>query len=174
MLMMTELLSEMRANPSGDGQQLAALSKGVEALISAEAARPRENPQFPGKSALNPLGDHAHPRPELKCRMFWVGYKLSKEGLTHEEIELLNRVQPGEYRVTKSHGRSIPFTVAARLGTDGRLEQMTFHFPCKSTEDRHDHNSMTAYLREILGEATTVEVLRKQLAEAQVALAARS
>jgi hypothetical protein len=172
--LMAQILSELRAKDSVGDERLSVLSKGVEALVSAEATRPRENRFPPEISYLNPLGERDNPRPELKCKMFWVGYKLSKEVLTKEEIDLLNKIQPGSYRVHKSDGRSIPFVVAAKDDESGRLEKLSFHFPCKNRDDRQNHMPMASYLREALGDVRPdVDRLLEQVQALQAELATR-
>lgn len=111
-----------------------------------------ENAFPPDFSAFNPKGERDNPRPELRCKMIWVGFKLAKEALTVEEINLLNQAQPGDYRVEKADGRTIPFTIGGKADHAGRLEMLTFHFPCKSTEDRHNHLSMANYLKQVLAQ----------------------
>ena len=150
---MADILRELKTSSKGDDSRIDVLASGIQTLIDHEKARPRENPQYPGISGLNPLGELAHPRPELRCKMFWVGYRLNKDMLTHEEIDLLNKVTPGEYRVTKSDGTMVPFTVDGKQDLAGRLERLTFHFPCKNTDDRMNHMPMISYLREAMGEA---------------------
>lgn len=133
-----------------------------------------ENNFPPAISALNPLGDRDHPRPDLKCDIIWVGYKMPKEALSRTEIELLNALEPGEYRVTKADGKRIPFTVQGKVGFDGRLERLTIHFPCKNTEDRQNHLSMSAYLLEVLGRTQpSVEQLLNQVKALQAELATK-
>src|SRR5262249_28174034 len=111
-----------------------------------------ENRLPPEISAYNKLGERDNPRPELRCRMIWVGFNLAKEALTREEIDLLNQVKPADYRVTKANQSTIDFTVTGRQDRAGRPELLTFHFPCKAVEDRHNHMPMTAYLKEVLAQ----------------------
>lgn len=173
-VLMTQILAEMRGKSSGSDSRIDVLAQGVQSLVDHENARPKENRQHPGISSLNPLGERDHPRPELKCKMYWVGFKVTKDSSSREEIELLNRLEPGNYRVTKANGRTIPFTVEARKGLNDKLERMMIHFPCKSTEDRGDHMPMTSYLREALGEGLpNADILMKQVLALQAELAAR-
>lgn len=146
---------------NGETDRLATIEK---ILLHQEQARPHENLFNPPMiSALNPLGERDHPRPDLKCKMIWVGHELTKEGLSREEIELLNRMQPGEYRVTKADGLTIPFRVSSRVKDSGALDHLSFHFPCKTPEHRQNHAPMTSYLREVLGEAQTVQTLQAEV-----------
>jgi hypothetical protein len=162
-----------KQTPPADNQLAAILAKmadlmakqgereEVEDLSSADARKAGrrvgpsgayENAFAPDISTYNPRGERDFPRPELVCRMIYVGFKLAKEALTVEEIELLNQMKAGDYRVTKSDGKTIPFLVTAKLDAAGRREMLTFHFPCKTTEDRHNHQPMAVYLREALAQ----------------------
>jgi hypothetical protein len=73
--------------------------------------------------------------------------------------------------VTKSNGRKIPFRVTPRWSDNGTLESMSFHFPCKATEDRQDHMPMTSYLKEVLGEAPTFDMLQAEITALKAQLA---
>lgn len=116
------------------------------------AAGVYENNFPPDISWLNPLGERDHPRPELKCRMIYVGQELKKEGLSREECDLLNQCVPGDYFVTKADGSRIKFIIKGKFSSAGTMETMSFHFPCKGPGDRDNHAPMTAYLREVLGD----------------------
>jgi len=109
-----------------------------------------ENNFPPEISNYNKKGERDNPRPELRCKMIWVGINLTKEMLTREEIELVNQVQPGDYRVTKADNSTIEFTVEGKVDRAGKPELLRFHFPCKHVEDRQNHMPMTSYLREVL------------------------
>jgi hypothetical protein len=158
---MAEVLSRMTAimEEQAKANQKDAIRAEREDLDTVEARRAGrslgatgvyENRLPPDISAYNPKGERDNPRPELRCKMIWVGFKLSATGLSREEIELLNQVQPGDYRVTKSDGSTIDFTVTAKMDRKGKLELVSFHFPCKSVEDRHNHMPMRSYLKEVV------------------------
>ena len=142
-------------------------------LLQQEANRPHENLHAPLFSVYNPLGERDHPRPDLACKMIWVGYELLKDALTTEEIELLNRCQPGDYRVTKADGQSIPFNISGKFTDSGKKERLMFHFPCKDAE-RHNHEPMHVYLREVLGEKVTLSSLHHQIDQLKAQLATQA
>ena len=164
-LAIAEALKTIKAGDVGASDKLASIEKF---LLSREHdeqfQRPRENVQPPMVSAYNPLGERDHPRQELRCEMIWTGYKMEKDGLSREEIELLNRVEPGVYRVTKADGSRIPFTITPRYNERQEVDRLMFHYPCKSTADRSNHLGMVTYLREILGELPNVLDLQAQIA----------
>lgn len=172
--LLAQTLTELKKQAPADDPRLELLTQGVQSLVTAESSRPHENRFDPGISVYNPLGEAKYPRPDLICKMFWVGYRLEKNTLTRVEIETLNAIKAGEYRVTKSDGRTIPFTVADTANIAGKLEKRVFHFPCKNTEDRMNHMPMISYLREAMGDISpNVERLMAQVAELKAELAAR-
>ena len=70
--------------------------------------------KYPNISAFNPAGEKAHPRPELKGDVYWAGYLLRGDELTREEIDLLNQVQPGSYRMRDRVGRLCRWSVSVQ------------------------------------------------------------
>jgi hypothetical protein len=133
-------------------------------LMAQEQARPHENVFNPPMvSHYNPLGERDFPRPDLKCDVSWTGFKLNKECLTRDEIELLNRLEPGDYTVRKGDGAQIQFVVTEKVGNAGKRERLSIFYPCKSSEDRSNHLSMANYMRQVLGEDVTNDDLRLQI-----------
>ena len=183
--MIKALAQELRAAPvTSDAQETA--QKQVELIERLITKTHPENIDHPGIGVYSyPDGDLAHPKPELQCKMFWVGYELRTDTLTPQEVELLNRLKPGEFRVTKADGVGIPFRVSAKhsdkLDAQGRptLEELSVWFPCKG-DARQNHLSMTSYLQQALGdklptlEEAMAELtrLKAELASAQVGLGA--
>jgi hypothetical protein len=168
-LALAESIKAGQTQPAVVNPQLEGMLKLLE---DREQARPHENLFSPPMiSHFNPLGDRDHPKPDLKTDIRWVGYRMTKETLRRDEIELVNKLEPGEFRVTKSDGRTIPFTVTAKKDDNGKLERMNIHFPCKSNEDRSNHLSMESYLREVLGESASTESLRAQIEQLKIQLA---
>lgn len=150
------LMQQMAADKSGDKDKQDATLSLIEKLITKTHP---ENVDHPGLSVYSyPEGNVARPKPDLKCKMFWVGYELKTDTLTPSELELLNRLQPGEFRVTKADGTGIPFRVEAKksdaLDAQGRpaVEALSIWFPCKG-DARQNHLSMTSYLQQVLGDA---------------------
>lgn len=50
----------------------------------------KENPRHPDISSYNPLGERDHPRPRLRRPVRFLGIPYDHDGLTRDEIELLN------------------------------------------------------------------------------------
>lgn len=192
LMTIAETLRELKAQPNADASiadRLTAMleaqaSKQVEDTMDKAEARKSgrhtgptgvlENNFPPDISFLNPLGERDNPRPDLKCRIIWAGYEETKEALTREEIELLNRVEPGNYWVTKSDGSKVELKVKAKSGNNGRLEMLRFSFPCKNIEDRMNLRSKVEWLREVLGgPVQSPSELLTELAALRAQLAAR-
>lgn len=162
------LISEMKASPSRpDTGVVEQLLKQQERLLVKTRPENLDPPQISVYS--HPEGERDRPKDPLKCKMRWVGYELTTDTLKPLEIELLNQLQPGEFRVTKADGTPIKFTVKAKYSdvydkqTDRpRVEGMDIHFPCTG-EHRQNHMSMVAYLQQALHGAipSTDEMLQE-------------
>lgn len=168
------LLESVRGADNTDAKERTAIE--VERLLLEQERLKREMPenkQAPGISVYSyPEGDLLRPKAPLKCKMFWVGYELNVETLTPGEVDLLNRIEPGEYRVMKTDGTPIPFKVSAKHNDRFQLEELNIWFPCKG-EHKHNHNSMTAYLQQALGDRIpSMDELMAQLATLKAELAA--
>ncbi len=167
-------LQAIQASASGGSDVTEALKQITETLAGvANRSRP-ENPQHNGISAYSyPEGDYKRPKPPLKCDMYWVGYPLTLETLTPIEIDTLNTLTPGNYRVTKSNGIEIPFTVEGKTKMNGNLESLSVQFPCKG-EQSTDHGSMVSYIRQAMGEKIpNLDQLMAELDKVKQQLAAK-
>ncbi len=172
-----QLAQELRANPA-PSEAADTASKQVELIERLITKTHPESIDHPGIGVYSyPEGDQAHPKPPLQCRMLWVGYELRTDTLTPGEVELLNRLKPGEYRVTKADGMGIPFRVSAKhsdkLDAQGKptLEELSVWFPCKG-DARQNHLSMTSYLQQALGDKLpTIEEALAELAKLKAELA---
>jgi hypothetical protein len=165
-----------------DGLKTASPAEAERAALEAErlllererASREMpENKQAPGISVYsNPDGDLKDPKPALKCKMFWCGYRLTNETLTPLEVSLLNRLEPGEFRVTKLDGAVIPFRVSAKRNDRFEVEEMEITFPCTGTQ-KANHAGMVSYMTQALGEKIpSVDELMARVTSLQAELAA--
>jgi hypothetical protein len=178
------LLEEIRASniPSESKERLALEAERLSLEQERLKREMPENKQAPGISVYSyPEGDLAHPKPDLKCQILWIGYELNTDTLTPQEVDLLNRLQPGDFRVTKMDGTQIPFKVEAKYGDKydpitqrPEVRQLAVWFPCKAVDQRQNHASMVQYLQQALGDKVPsntellaeVAQLRAQLAQA--------
>lgn len=183
---MAEVLASIRdlvqvAVTAKTADQKDALQTQVELMERLINKTRPENPEHPGVSVYSyPEGDLAATAAgkvkALKCKMFWVGYDLNVDTLTPDEIDLLNRVQPGDFRVTKADGTAIPFKVSAKYSDrieHGRpvTEAINMWFPCKG-DHRQNHLSMTSYLQQVLGDRIpTIDEAMAELAKLKAELA---
>ena len=135
-----------------------------DAIAQAFAAtQKRENVAAPLVSMYNPRGERDHPRPALVSKKVLLnGVELDTDTLLWEEIEALNVMRPGSYRVTKSNGTKTPLTIQDTIGFDGStLERREIQFP-STNENRHDHRGLLEYCLDVLtqsGQTTDVDRL---------------
>lgn len=141
-------------------------------LIHRQMPENQEHPQISAYSY--PEGDLKRPKPALKCPVFWVGYPETVETLTPAEIDALNTLTPGTYRVTKQDGSRIPFTVEGKQTLDGSLEALLVQFPCMG-DQRHNHRSKLDYCYEAMGTPLpNLNDMAGELVRLRAELAARS
>lgn len=100
---------------------------------------------YPARSVLNPLGEKDHPRPDIHGEIFWVGTLLRKDEHTREEIELLNKLQPGVYH----NGEWKVIDMAPGVRNQRKLLVV---FPCADRDKRSELPSMVEMLRIMTGE----------------------
>ena len=175
------LIQEMRGTDNSESKERLVLE--TERLLLEQERVKREMPenkQSPGISVYSyPEGELAHPKEPLKCKMFWVGYEMKTDTLTPIEVQLLNRLTPGDYRVTKADGVQVPFKVAAKysdrvdpITSQFVLDELAVWFPSKD-EHRQNHGSMVSYLQQALGERIpSVQELMVELERLKAELAA--
>lgn len=109
------------------------------AQMSAEAHERAANPSnktHPGISVYSyPEGDRARPKPDLKCRMFWVAFELTTDTLKADEVELLNQAEPGRYTFTRTDGSPDTLTIKGATDLSGNLSKLEFEFLAKERRD---------------------------------------
>lgn len=114
-------------------------------------------PDYHARSAFNPDGDFAAPRPPLVGLYYWCGYPLVAADLLREEIELLQQLEPGHYG---PHGA---WTVTDLTPGMKRPEDKRFliTFPNKEPDQRSSLPSMREMVRLMVDEAKTTLVLAR-------------
>lgn len=116
--------------------------------VAADAAQRAANPSNPTHPDISvysyPEGDRARPR-TFKCEMFWAGYDLGLDTTTAEEIELLNRAEPGLYPFRRTDKTMDVLTVTGERNAGGTLTKLLFTFPTK--ENLETLPGMDAMLR---------------------------
>ncbi len=92
----------------------------------AQTKRP-SNARGPNISPMNPRGEKDYKMPRLKCEIM-APWKIDPQihGLTREEVELFNLLEPGEYTVSLNDGSTRHVTVVATMNTvKGTIERLT-------------------------------------------------
>ena len=186
---MASVLSQLAAMQAETARILASIKDGggnteiIERLLAQQEALVSktipENKTSPGISEYRPLGTAAYPHLALKCPMRWVGYDLTIDTLRVDEIEWLNKLEPGEYTVMKANGQKIPFKVTAKHSQafDEKtqrfaLELLDIWFPCKG-ENRNDHMSMISYCQQAVnGSIPGTDELLREVARLKAEVAA--
>jgi len=106
--------------------------------------------KYPAISNFNPLGDKAHPRPELNGDIYWAGYLLRGDELTHAEIDLVNQLRPGAYEIRARDGQDLPFVVRDLDPGSKNSRRLLVLFPCTTADQRHALPSMVEMLQQIV------------------------
>lgn len=138
-----------------------------QAQYDAEAHQRVTNPSRedgPQKSVYSyPEGDYVRPRPDLKCEMFWMGHPIRQDTAEAEMLELCNRMEPGEYLITKMDGSQAKLTVEGQRDVGGKLTRLLFTFPCLSRDNKNTWPSDVAMLRQALGLAGDMNALHAEI-----------
>lgn len=138
------------------------------AQVSAEAQERARNPSnlfSPEISCFTyPEGDRKRPR-AFKCPMVWAGYDMDLDTTTVEELELLNRAEPGVYWFVRTNGQRDRLTVTGDVGPDGKVQKLSFEFNAK--ENRDTLPGIANMLRSAFGvktkEQEEIERLRREV-----------
>lgn len=143
------LLEAAKSGGAGESFNAQDLGKAI------AQANQRENVAAPMVSDYNPKGDRDHPKAKFTARrMVQNGIRLTPDSLTVEEIEALNALPKGNWRVTKANGVTTSFVVTVEYEPDGVTEELkSVSYPCRSEEDRYDHRSLFDYALDVLEQA---------------------
>jgi hypothetical protein len=100
------------------------------AAAAAVKAKMPENKQHPHISVFShPEGDLAHPKGNLKCRMYIGEAPIERTTVTPAELESLNRMTPGHYRVEKTDGSKAVVEVRGQVNSNREIERMWIVIP---------------------------------------------
>jgi hypothetical protein len=135
-----QFMNTMRTNKDVDMHVAAT----IHAQAMKKALRP-ENEIAPGVSVYNPRGERDFPRPKPTQIYMLARYPICEPGnydtTTWTEIELLNSLKAGAYRVTKSDGTEIEVLVKAEGDSAGRPYKMTLFADGKGVQDDEQKNN---------------------------------
>jgi hypothetical protein len=126
-----EQLKELLAEAKGTTLDVAEIAKAV-AEGTAKAQIPEDkNP--PRISAFNPLGERDHPRPKLKCWFYFgsapIGSPKENHTLTRAEIDALNGMTPGHFRITKMDQSTVVVEVRGQVDANRNIERLWLVLP---------------------------------------------
>lgn len=136
---------------------LAALAKENSAEARAKEMAKAIDPMnkaHPQISVLNPQGDKDYPRPKLRFRKAFVPWESREDDFTYEECELLNLMEPGEYRIERNDGTTVTIDVkVVKNDITGKEEEIWFLSPfAYSAENRLLMPGFSKQMRQMLGE----------------------
>jgi len=128
------LVQGMKNNQEADLEVAAT----IHAQAMKKALRP-ENEISPMVSAYNPKGETKYPRPKPTQIYMMARYPICDPGnydtTTWSEIELLNQVKAGAYKVTKSDGMDVEILVSCEKDSAGRPYKTTLFADGKGIMD---------------------------------------
>lgn len=138
--------------------------------LAAEQAKQTRQPNKRGPeiSVFNPQGNKDYPMPELAFDVLapWPMSKGKFHPLTVEEVKLMNRVKPGEVKLSLLDDTTVPCSIIARKnGTTGQIEMIAFmgardsdnngYVTLFSKERRHQIPTMVKLLHQVLDQQGT-------------------
>lgn len=109
----------------------------------------QDNVTSPQISTYNPQGDKDYPRPPLRYRKAFIPHQAEADNLSWEEIELLNLLKSGEYRVTMNDDSQMPLTVIVELSMSGQPDRLLFRSPMYTAENFRRVPRLRDLLREV-------------------------
>lgn len=130
---------------SGQGTVSAEQIADIAANAAAKAKMP-ENKTSPQISVFShPEGERDHPKAKLKCRMYFGSAPIEAQTCTPAEIDSLNRLTPGAYRVTKTDGAKAVVDVTGQVNANRQIERLWIVIP-KEDENKNGYGPSLSYL----------------------------
>ncbi len=90
----------------------------------------KNNARAPEISVYNPQGQKDYPMPVLQCEVLMPWPLRASDmngGLTYEEVELMNKIKPGEYVLELLDGTAVQCCVLGTKNTiTGKIERLAF------------------------------------------------
>lgn len=164
MAMWSMLIDALKSNKEAD-TEVAAM---IHAKAMKKALRP-ENEVSPMISIYSyPEGDTLRPRPK-PTHIFMMGpYPIAEpknyDTSTVTEIELLNRLTPGDFTVTKADGIAVKMSVITEFESNGRTPyRTTLRIPMADDDQKNNWPPLMQLLTEVVtGETPTQSYARYQ------------
>lgn len=162
--MQARLIDELRESRTAQPEAFARANKEI---------NKKENAVGPAISVFNPRGEREYPLPALKCEIYapWRIHP-AYHGLTREEVELFNLLEPCESKIELVDGTDQRVVILGqRHHLTGALTRLTFSGPLNeegkqtplwTMESKGLYPSMVLILRQILGTKADAVVSMKQ------------
>lgn len=137
-----EQLKELIA--AGKSEPISAAQIADIAANAAAKAKMPENRVSPGISVYShPEGERDHPKAKLKCRMYLGACPIEGVTCTPAEIDALNALEPGLYRVEKTDGSKAVLEVRGQWNANKDLERLWLVIP-KDDENKNAYPGLVA------------------------------
>lgn len=116
--------------------------------LAVLAPRKPENAVSPGVSVFSyPEGELVKPKPKLKCKMWIGGGPIEHGTVTPEEIEALNAMTPGKYRIELTDGAMAYIEVKGQIGANGAIEKLWILIP-EEFPNKNGFGKLTTLVRQ--------------------------
>jgi hypothetical protein len=117
----------------------------IAANAAAKAKMP-ENKTSPQISVFShPEGERDRPKAKLKCRMYFGSAPIEAQTCTPAEIDALNKLTPGAYRVTKTDGAKVVVDITGQVNANRQVERLWIVIP-KDDENKNGYGPSLCYL----------------------------
>lgn len=134
------LAAALNANNTQQTQTLEAILQTQMRLAQNPGGRhSNSDAENPRKSAFNPEGERANPRPGLKCHMYIgqydddgkidAAYPILEDSCTFEEQLLANQLDQGEATIERNDNKKGTAIIQARRDGAGRLNRIIIALP---------------------------------------------
>ena len=91
------------------------------------------------------IAANAAAKAKLKCRMYFGSAPIESQTCTPTEIDSLNRLTPGAYRVTKTDGARTVVDVTGQVNANRQIERLWIVIP-KDDENKNGYGPNLSYL----------------------------
>jgi len=130
----------------------------IAANAAAKAKMP-ENKTSPQISVYShPEGERDHPKDKLKCRMYFGSAPIEAQTCTPKEIDSLNALTPGSYRVVKTDGATVVVDITGQVNANRQIERLWIVIP-RDDENKNGYGPSLSYLADQCVDANRVQMV---------------
>ncbi len=100
--------------------------------------KPHEKKVSDGKSVYNPEGERISPNPKLKCHIYSGSYPIGdprdNKTLTRKEVEALNTLTPGYFRIKKLDRTEVVIEIKGQVNANQEIERLWILYPAGDSQ----------------------------------------